>query len=547
MTSSPDEPGQPTPPAPAAASSWAPFRHAPFATLWGATVVSNMGMWMNDVGAGWLMTDLNPSPQMVALVQAATTLPVFLFALLAGAIADLVDRRRMLLVINALTLLCAAAFTALVLADKVTIEVLLVFTFLLGTGAAFMAPAWQAIVPRLVPRADLPAAVALNSMGINVARAIGPALAGMIIVPLGIATLFALNAVSRIGILAALCWWSPAKGSANALPPEPIGQAVFTGLRYAARSTPLKATLARALCFFLFASLYWAMLPLIAREQLRGGPATYGLLMAMIGLGAVIGAFALPAMRRKLKPGGLVLAGSVGTAVAMTLFGLGQHVSLGVIGALIAGASWLAVLSTLNVSVQSSLPDWVRARGLAVFITVYYGAMAAGSLAWGQVAAHIGVANALLASAAVLVLVGLWATRFGLPDDKAPDLAASAHWPQVLPQLEFDRDRGPVMVEITYHVDTADRPGFLKAIYAFREERYRDGAYDWNVFEDVEVPGHFTEYFLVGSWLDHLRQHDRVTVADKELQSAVASFHSGDGPPKVRHLLAPQVDGRKPG
>lgn len=525
-------------------SSWAPFRHRPFAVLWGATTISNMGMWMNDVGAGWLMTTLDPSPARVALVQVATSLPVFLFALPAGALADVLDRRRMLLVVNLLSFLTAALFALFVAMGWVTVEVLLVFTFVLGCWQALMQPAWQAIVPSLVPRSELPAAVALNSMAVNIARATGPALAGAIMVPLGIATLFVLNAVSRLAVLAGLLWWHPPAPAQRRLPPEPVGRAILTGLRYASRSTPLKMTLIRAVAFFGFASLYWATLPLIARERLAGGPSTYGLLLALIGVGALVGALGLPRLRARFDMGQIVMLGSLGTALAMAMFALGGTVAIGFLAAFIAGVSWMAVLSSLNVSAQSALPDWVRARGLAIFIMVFFGTMSFSSLAWGQIATRFGLTATLLASAFGLALTALWARRFALPDQGALDLVPSSHWPEILPRLEIGHDRGPVMVEITYQIDVADRDAFLAALYAFREERYRDGAYDWNVFEDVEKPGLMTEYFLVGSWLDHLRQHERVTRSDQDLQAAVRRFHRGDAPPVTQHRVAPEPAGR---
>ncbi|MEO0679163.1 MAG: MFS transporter, partial [Pseudomonadota bacterium] len=271
-----------------------PFRHRVFAVLWVATVASNIGTWMHDVGAGWLMTELAPSPTMVAAVPAATTLPIFLFALLAGAVADIVDRRRLLIGIN-LGLGCAAlAMTAVVHLGLMTPWLLLIFTFVFGTGAAFMAPAWQAIVPKLIPRQDLPAAIALNSMGINISRAIGPALAGVLIVSAGLAAPFLANALSVLGIIAALWWWRGAPAPDAALPAERIGGAVASGLRYAVNSPALRATLVRAAAFFVFASAFWAMLPLVARDVLGGGPTLYGVLLAAVGAGAVGGAFLLP-------------------------------------------------------------------------------------------------------------------------------------------------------------------------------------------------------------------------------------------------------------
>ena len=301
----------------APSSTWRPFRYSAFTVLWTATVVSNIGTWMHEVGAGWLMTSLAPSPFMVALVQGATTLPIFLLALPAGALADIVDRRKVLLAVTLFLTVVAAALGGLVWLGLVTPWVLLVFTFLMGAGAAFAAPAWQAIVPTLVPRADLQPAVALNSVGINISRAIGPALGGLIIATLGIAVPFLLNAVSSLGVIAALLWWKPPAAPARRLPAERFASAIRTGLRYARASGPLRATLGRAVAFFLFASAYWALLPLIARGLLGGGPELYGILLGCVGAGAVGGALFLPKLKALLGPDRLVAAGTLGMALVL--------------------------------------------------------------------------------------------------------------------------------------------------------------------------------------------------------------------------------------
>ncbi len=305
---------------PQEASAWTPFGHAAFAVLWGATVLSNVGTWMGDVGAGWLMTELSPSPLIVAAVQAATTLPIFLFALLAGALADIMDRRRLLMIVNAGLSVAAALLAALVAAGLMTPALLLGFAFLFGTGAAFIAPAWQAMVPQLVPRAELQGAIALNSMGINVSRAIGPALAGTLTVSIGLAAPFAANAISTIGIVLALWWWRPPARPATALPPEHIGGAIAAGVRYALHSRPLLDALARAAAFFVLTSAYWAILPLVVRDVLSGGPTLYGVLLGCVGFGAVTGALVLPVVRRRLGSDRTVAAGTLGTAAAMAAF-----------------------------------------------------------------------------------------------------------------------------------------------------------------------------------------------------------------------------------
>nr|ACN58767.1 protein of unknown function DUF894 [uncultured bacterium BLR8] len=385
-------------------TAYAPFRHRAFAVLWGATLLSNIGSWMHDVAAGWLMTTLAATPFMVALVQAATTAPVFLLALPAGALADLMDRRRLLIVVQSTMLVLAAILGVVVLRGAVTPALLLGFTLAIGCCTAVLSPTWQSILPKLVPRADFPPAVALHSVGINVSRAIGPALGGAIIVALGIAWPFFLNAVSFLAVIAALVWWKP-----PADPPPPAGtqprpaenywRAIGSGLAHVRSSFSLRATLARCLLFFFFGSAYWALLPLVAREHLHGGAPLYGLLVACIGVGAVSGALLLPKLRTSIGSDGVVLAGTVGTVLAMTAYALATAPLLGLIASLIAGASWIAALSTLNVAAQLALPDWVRARGMAMFSAVLYGSLAAGSVTWGQIANHAGLSTTLLIAA----------------------------------------------------------------------------------------------------------------------------------------------------
>lgn len=521
------------------AAAWDPFRHVAFAVLWSATVVSNIGTWMHDVASGWLMTSLAPSPLMVALVQAATTLPIFLFALPAGALADILDRRRVLLAVSVVLTVVAAALGLLVWAELVTPWVLLGFTFLSGAGAAFMAPAWQAIVPTLVPRKDLQSAVALNSVGINISRAIGPALSGIIIAGIGIAWPFLFNAVSTLCVIAALLWWKPPAQTRRQLPAERFTGAIRTGLRYTRASKPLRDTLGRAVAFFLFASAYWALLPLIARQVLGGGPELYGMLLACVGGGAVFGALLLPRLKAWLGPDRLVAAGTIGTAIALVVYATVANNYAAAAVSLLAGASWIGVLSSLNVSAQVALPEWVRARGLSVFLTIFFGSMTLGSVVWGQTADVLGIPTALLIAASGAVVAAALSWRWKLQQGAALDLAPSMHWPAPMVGTEVEPDRGPVMVTIEYHVDPSNSRDFIAAMENLSHERKRDGAFSWGLLEDAAEPGRYLEYFLVESWLEHLRQHERVTEADRVVQECVNSFHRGETPPKVKHYLTP--------
>jgi predicted MFS family arabinose efflux permease/quinol monooxygenase YgiN len=515
----------------------APFRHRAFTVIWIATLVSNVGGWMYSAASGWLMTDLNPDPLIVALVQAASTLPICLLAMPAGALADIFDKRRFLIVVEVLTTVVSAIYAAIVGFGWATPGNLLVFTFLIGAAGALTVPAWQAVVPMLVPRDDLPPAIAANSVGVNISRALGPALGGVTISGLGIVAPFWTNAISNLAVVWALLWWRPAKRPGTLLPAERFGQAILAGLRYARHNQHLRATLIRAAGFFLFASAYWALLPLVSRQQIASGPGLYGILLGVIGIGAVAGAFLLPWLKTKLGPDRLMALGAAGQAAAMVLYGVAHEPAPALVASAIAGASWIASLATLSVSAQVALPDWVRARGLALYTTVFFGCLALGSAAWGEIGQVLGLPAAhFLAAAGALAAIPLtW--RWKLQTGAGLDLTPSMHWPAPITTQEIARDRGPILVTVEYHIRPSDREAFLEAIAKLEHGRRRDGAYAWGVFEDAAEEGRMVEAFLVESWMEHLRQHERVTKADRAIQEAVQRFHR-HGEPKVTHLVA---------
>jgi MFS family permease len=519
-------------------SSLSPFRFLTFTVLWVATVVSNIGTWMQNAAASWLMTSLNPDPFIVSLVQVATSLPLFLFALPAGALADIVDRRRLLIGVQVAVTVLVAAFGALVWVGRVSPLFLLTFSFLAATAAALILPAWQSIVPQLVPRGHLQPAVALNSVGLNVSRAVGPALAGIIIAAWGLAAPFWINAVTTLGVIAALIWWHPRdEGETRHLPAEQFHRAIAAGLRHARHNPHLRATLIRAAGFFIFASAYWALLPLVARNQITGGPKLYGILLGAIGAGAVCAAFALPWLKRRLGADRLVAGGTIGTAVALVLFALAKEPAVALAASLIAGVSWIAILATINVSAQVALPGWVRGRGLSIFGTVMFGSLTLGSALWGKVATFTGLpgAHLIAAAGAVVAVPLLWHQK--LQTGAGLDLTPSMHWPEPVLSHDVEPDRGPVLVTVEYLIRPQDKEKFLDAIAKFAGERRRDGAFDWGVFQDTEREGRFVEAFKVDSWIEHMRQHERVTHADREIQEAVNRFQI-DGAPKVSHLIA---------
>ena len=496
-------------------SAWSPLRHALFRSVWIATIVSNVGSWMQDVGAGWLMTSLSSSPAMVALVEAADSIPVMLLALPAGALADIVDRRRLLIATQVYLMGITAILGLLTLLGMVSAWGLLGFIFVLGIGSAMMAPAWSAIVPDLVPKEELAAAVALNSVGVNVSRAVGPAIAGVLVAAVGPWLVFVLNALSYIGIITVLIAWKHEHRKSD-LPAERFASAIRVGLRFVMHTRALQAVLVRGIAFFVFASATWSLFPLIVRTELRRGPEVYGLLLTCIGIGAVSGAMLLPRIRARFSRDLLVAGASVLYAIAALVLGYSENLALLVVAMLATGVAWIAILAALQISAQTTLPPWVRARGLAAFVVTFMAGMAFGSILWGQVATHIGIPYALTAAASGMVIAAALTWPFKLGQHELLDFTPTMDLP--LPVLaESPEPDVPVMVSIRYDVQRDKRAEFVAAMQAVREMRRRNGAYLWQLFHDSENPTHYVEVFMDESWLEHLRQHERASVADREV------------------------------
>jgi MFS family permease len=517
--------------------AWAPFRHRAFAIIWLASLVSNIGYWMYNVATGWLMVRLDADPLTVSMVQVANTLPLFLFAIPAGALADSVDQRRFLIAGETAVILTSTAFAVLVRLGLIGPASLLILTFLVAVGSALTAPAWQAIVNQLVPKPELQAAVAANSVGINISRAVGPALGGLLVVSLGLGAPFWINAVSNIGVVVALIWWRPPSKPVVPLPAESFTSGVRTGLRHGRYNPYLWATLIRTVGFFLFASGYWALLPLVANRQISGAATLYGVLLGAIGVAAVGTAFVLGGLRSRLGANRLLAIASMTSGAATALFAVAHRPLTAVVASLLAGSSWICAVSSLNVSAQVALPDWVRGRGLAMYVTVMFGALTAGSLVWGQLATFWGIPTALLIAAAGAVLAVPITWRWKLQLGENVDFSPSMHWPAPVTTRTVGPDRGPVLITIEYKINPSEREDFLNALALSSSARRRDGAYNCGIFEDPDDEGRFIETFMTDSWLEHLWQHQRVTKADEQELYTVRRFQIGEGP-KATHLIA---------
>jgi MFS family permease len=508
-----------------------------FRALWLAAVASNVGTWMHNVGADWLMTTLAPSPLMVSLMQTAENAPLFLLALPAGALADIVDRRRLLLFTQGWMLVAAIALGLLTLFGLTTPWVLLLLIFALGLGSALNAPAWQAIVPELVPRSELASAVSLNSVAFNIARAVGPALGGFVVAAVGSWAVFLLNSLSFIGVLFVLYRWRR-EPSESISPTERVIGAMRAGVRYVRHEPELRAVLVRTGVFVSCASALWAMMPLVARQQLGLGALGYGVLLGGLGAGAILGAFILPAIRQQVSINLLIICGTIMFAVATAVLATVRNFALLSIVMIGGGIAWMALMSSFNISVQTLVPAWVRARVLAIYLLVFFGGMALGSACWGVVATHIGISNALLCAAVTLLAGLVFAYFFPLHVGGELDLEPSLHWSEPIVVSEPHPEAGPILVTVDYQIEPSRADEFVAAMHEVKRILRRDGAMRWGLFADPAQPGHFVETFLVESWAEHMRQHARITNEDRGAQERVRTFHVGDKPPVVTHLIA---------
>ena len=521
---------------PADESALAPLRRVGFRAAWTALAGSQLVIWMNTVGAVTVIAALSDSPTLIALVQTANSVPAVLLALAMGSMADIVDRRRFAVASQSWMLVSVAALAALTLTDVITPGLTLALTFALGAGMATTFVIYQALTQDFVPRAELMAAVALNGVAINLARAIGPALAGFVIAALGAGALFALEAVLLVAIVGLVALRVRPPGPVRASG-ERFAPAVRAGMRFVRFSPPVRTVLLRGAVFSVSASALWALLPVVALGRLGLSESSFGLLMGCVGSGAILGATMLPRLRRRFTYDRMIALASLGLAAGLVALAYLPWAELVAVTLLLTGACWLVVLSSLNTSAQRVAPGWVRARTLATFQLVMQGGLASGSLTWGLMTAAADVEIALTIAAAGLAAgVGL-ARRWPLGESEHSDLTPAGVWSDPPVDIEPRPDDGPGLITVEYEIDPGDAERFVPAMEALGRIRRRDGGYRWGLYADLEEPGRYLETFVVDSWSEHLRQHGRLTVADLEFTKLARSFHRGDAPPQVRHML----------
>ncbi len=511
------------------------FAHPAFAVVWTASTCALIGIAMYDTASGWLMTTFDLNPFDVSLLHTATTLPIFMFTLPAGAIADIVDPRRMIIAVSYAIAALMAIFAAVVSLDFASPLLLLLTTFVLSAAWSLNIPAWWSILPQLVPKPVIPGAIAAHSVGYNLSRTIGPALGGFIIMKIGVAAPFWIFVAANLAVIGALTWWRAPPRQAASLPAERLSSALRTGLRHAVNNRLLSATLVRTIAIYPFTAAYWGLLPLIARRTGQGAE-HYGILLSAISVGAILGSLGHEKLRRRFGADRLVAAGTILTVFALALFAVAQDLPISLCACLLAGVAWVNNLTCLYTSAQNVLPDWVRGRGLAVFLTVIYGTMTLCSAAWGEIAARTGLPTALLLAAvgAIVAIPLTW--RWKLQQGAALDLSPSQHWSVPQTREEIDNDRGPVLVKIEYRIDPKAGAAFVRALDELGFERRRDGAFAWGIFEDAGDVGRYEEAYLIESWLELMHLRERVTNADRVLEDEIREMLIA--PPRIEFLIA---------
>ncbi len=494
---------------------------------------------MTDVGQGWLMASLTPSPLIVSLLLTAESLPFFALGLPAGALADIVDRRRLLIVTQLAMAVAVGTLAVVTLAGTVTPLMLLTLAFALGIATALNDPAWHAVVPELLPNEELAAGVTLSGVGVNVARTLGPALGGFVVAAAGPGIVFVLDALSFLGVVGVLAAWRRER-SPTVLPAERMFGAIQAGLRFARHSEALRRVLLRTFLFMVCGAGVMALMPVLGRETGRGAVG-FGLLLGSLGVGAVAGAALLPRVRSRVASEVLIGVGSLAFAVvaigAATFRGLSVLCPIMLVG----GVAWISVLSTLTVGAQQASPPWVRARALAVYLIVFQAGIAGGSVLWGVVASRGGLSAAYFGIAGGLVLGAAVAVGLRLASDEVLDHTPARHWPAPVVTGEPSLEAGPIMVQVEYRVDPPCAAAFRSVMAEFGRSRRRDGAVQWWLFQDTADPSRFVETWIEETWADHLRNHERASVAQKELEQRVRDLTRSDSTNVTRHFIAPDA------
>jgi len=531
-----------SPPAPSALT---PLRSPVFRMLWLAWLAANITMWMNDVAAAWLMTSLTDSVMMVALVQAASTLPVFVLGLPSGALADIVDRRRYFATTQLWVASVAVVLGVLALTDGLTAPVLLALTFANGIGMAMRWPVFAAIVPEVVPREQLTGALALNGIAMNMSRVIGPVVAGALLAGAGSQYVFLINALLSITAFTLILRWRSQR-RVSALPGERFVGAMRVGIQHVLQAPRMRVVLLRIFLFFLQSTSLTALLPLVARRLGGGGAGTFTVLLASMGAGAVCTALLLPRLRQNLGRDDFVRWGTGLHAAMSVVVALAPSVWLAIPAMALAGVAWISTANSLTLAAQLALPNWVRARGMSIYQMALMGGSASGAALWGQVASVTSVRTSLICAALLgplmLLATRRWSIGGGADDDHSPARPGSA--PE--PAEPIDPDAGPVMVTVEYFIDVHDAPGFHAVMQETRRARLRQGALSWGLFRDTSLPGRYVEYFVDESWLEHQRRLERFTAADAELRQRRLAFHLGGEPPLLRRFVADSGDGGPP-
>lgn len=519
-----------------------PLRYADFTRIWAGNVVSGLGTMIQGVGAAWLMTEITDSVDLVALVQTAMTLPVVMFALLGGAIADSFDRRIVMLIAQLFMLVASASLAAITFAGTIDGWTLLAFTFLIAAGAAVVNPTWHASVGDLVPREEIPAAVGLHSVGFNLSRTIGPAIGGVIVATAGAAMAFLVNAVSFVAVIVALLLWHPAKRDAVAREMrEPLLGAVTTGIRYVFMSPPLLRVLARNFLFGATAVSIIALLPSVAERMLRGNALTYGLLLGAYGGGAVVAALASSTVRQHLAPETIIRIAFIAFALCGLLNASGV-IWATALGLVMGGGSWVFGQTLFNTSMQLSAPRWVVGRAISFFHTASFGGMALGSWIWGVVAEQYGLQPALLAASVAMALGAAFGFVLPMPAASTEDLGTADEWQAPATAIDITPRSGPVCIEIAYRIPEKNRQEFLRLMAERRHIRRRDGAQDWTLLRDIHDPERWVERYRTPRWVDYIRHNRRRTRADAKVHQQMLALHLGPEPPIVnRYLERPAI------